>query len=34
VTGYHEAPEQKLMPLVITHAIVDFWTIGWFLFPR
>jgi membrane protease YdiL (CAAX protease family) len=34
VTGYYYTRERSLIPLMITHAIVDFWSFGWFLFLR
>ena len=34
VTGHYYTRERNLPPLMITHAIVDFWSFGWFLFLR
>jgi membrane protease YdiL (CAAX protease family) len=34
VTGYYYTRERNLLPLMIAHAIVDFWSFGWFLFLR
>jgi len=31
VTGYYYVRERNLIPLMIAHAIVDFWSFGWFL---
>ena len=34
VTGYYYVRERNLIPLMITHAMVDLWSFGWFLFLR
>ena len=34
VTGYYYVRERNLIPLMITHAVVDFWSFGWFLLLR
>jgi len=34
VTGYYYIRERNLLPLMMTHAIVDFWSFGWFLLLR
>lgn len=32
LTGYYYVKERKLVPLMISHAVADLWTFGWFLF--
>jgi len=34
VTGYYYVRERNLITLMIAHAIVDFWSFGWFLLVR
>lgn len=34
VAGYYYTRERNLLPLMIAHAIVDFWSFGWFLLLR
>lgn len=32
VAGYYYTRERNLVPLMITHAVIDLWSFGWYLF--